>query len=331
MNTKTKSYIGQPENPENKQFHEYHLSVHELHAPEVVEESSTLTLPYGTMELKQWYFDGIRIKYGNNHYSDHFSFEKKNEMDVVSLGFNLKGKVVISQCGRTYEVGPQQHNIIYTNGFPNTFRNEELHTETFMIEFVPSAFQKIIRESNDILKRFADKMLEGKPLVLSPNNLFINPALRGTIHDVLHCRYAGGLKKLFLLSKSIEILVMQAEAFDKAQRHERNHFKGKADNEKIMYAREYVEEHVDDPPSLSELSRIVGINEYKLKRGFKEMFNTTVFGYLADYRLEIAKHELLGSGKTISEISYELGYSSPQHFSNAFRNKFGVSPSKAKM
>lgn len=43
------------------------------------------------------------------------------------------------------------------------------------------------------------------------------------------------------------------------------------------------------PPSLSELSRIVGINEFKLKKKFKEVFNMTVFGYLADYRLGIAR------------------------------------------
>ena len=84
------------------------------------------------------------------------------------------------------------------------------------------------------------------------------------------------------------------------------------------------------PPSLSELARIIGINEYKLKRGFKEIFGNTVFGYLSDARLEIAKMDLLENKKTVSEIALELGYSSLPHFSNAFKNKFGVSPAKLK-
>jgi AraC-like DNA-binding protein len=97
-----------------------------------------------------------------------------------------------------------------------------------------------------------------------------------------------------------------------------------------MYAREYLISHMETPPGLSELARIIGINEYKLKRGFKEMFGNTVFGYLSDLRLEMAKNELLENRNTASTIASELGYSSVQHFSNAFKKKFGYAPSKLK-
>jgi AraC-like DNA-binding protein len=40
---------------------------------------------------------------------------------------------------------------------------------------------------------------------------------------------------------------------------------------------------------LVELAKITGLNEYKLKRGFKEVFNQTAFSYLSDLRLELAK------------------------------------------
>jgi AraC-like DNA-binding protein len=88
--------------------------------------------------------------------------------------------------------------------------------------------------------------------------------------------------------------------------------------------------NLETPPTLSELARIVGINEYKLKRGFKETFGNTVFGYLGDARLEMAKNDLLENKKSVSDISAELGYSSVQHFSNAFKKKFGLSPGKLK-
>jgi len=88
--------------------------------------------------------------------------------------------------------------------------------------------------------------------------------------------------------------------------------------------------HLEEPPGLSELATIIGINEYKLKRGFREMFGNTVFGYLANARLEIAKNNLLENKKTVSEIAAELGYSSLQHFSSAFKEKFGISPGKLK-
>ncbi|HEV7230428.1 MAG TPA: helix-turn-helix transcriptional regulator, partial [Bacteroidia bacterium] len=54
----------------------------------------------------------------------------------------------------------------------------------------------------------------------------------------------------------------------------------------------------------------------------------TVFEYLSDVRLELAKNDLLDKRKSATEIAFELGYSSLQHFSSAFKKKFGIAPSK---
>jgi AraC-like DNA-binding protein len=64
-----------------------------------------------------------------------------------------------------------------------------------------------------------------------------------------------------------------------------------------------------------------------LKNGFKEVFHNTVYGSLSDTRLEMARKEMQGA-KTLTEIAFELGYSSNQHFSMAFRKKYGVAPNK---
>ncbi len=61
------------------------------------------------------------------------------------------------------------------------------------------------------------------------------------------------------------------------------------------HAREYLLEHALQPPSLTELAKIAGINEFKLKQGFKQVFNNTVYGYLSDYKLNQAR-ELLVQG-----------------------------------
>ncbi len=98
------------------------------------------------------------------------------------------------------------------------------------------------------------------------------------------------------------------------------------DRERLLFARDYLIKHIENPPSLPELSRLAGINEFKLKNGFKELFGLPVFAWLADYRLETARTELLKNERTITEIAFELGFSSPQHFSMAFKKKFGVPP-----
>ncbi|MCD8739331.1 AraC family transcriptional regulator [Mucilaginibacter roseus] len=93
-------------------------------------------------------------------------------------------------------------------------------------------------------------------------------------------------------------------------------------------ARLYMIEHVAEPPSLKELSRICGINEFKLKKGFQEVYQNTVFGYLSEYRLSEAKRLLESRTHTIKEVSFQLGYSSVQHFTKAFKLKYMVSPGK---
>lgn len=305
------------------------LSCSGLRSPELQEEEKSLSLPYGSLEIKQYYFDGIRINHRKIDYNGHYFFTNENDLEVVNLQFNLKGKYKIQHQGNEYIVKGRQHNIVYSKGTNNTFINEDLHAETFEVQIEPDRFQEIVKDSNDALKRFVENMQDGKPVVLSFNSPFITPELQSIINDMVHCRFQGSLKKMFLLSKSIELLVVQAEAHEKAGNNV--YCKRNEDKEKLLYAREYLIKNHESPPTLSELSKEVGMNEYKLKRGFKETFQTTVFGYLAEYRLEMARKALMDNQKSLSQIAYELGYSSPQHFSVAFKKKFGVSPGRTKI
>ena len=56
----------------------------------------------------------------------------------------------------------------------------------------------------------------------------------------------------------------------------------------------------------------------------------SAFQYVADVRLGLAKEDILAGRKSITQVAFELGYSSLPHFSNAFKKKFGVSPNKVK-
>jgi AraC-like DNA-binding protein len=98
------------------------------------------------------------------------------------------------------------------------------------------------------------------------------------------------------------------------------------DNDLLHHAKAIIEREYLNPPSLHQLALMVGINECKLKHGFKSIFGTTVFGYLFDYRMEIACRHLLDSDKTIQDIALLTGYAHHSHFSMAFKRKFRVSP-----
>lgn len=99
-----------------------------------------------------------------------------------------------------------------------------------------------------------------------------------------------------------------------------------ADREKIIKAREVLVQHIGEPITIKALSRKVAINECYLKKGFKEIFGTTIFDFYQSQRMEHAKYLLYEKGLTVTEVSLMLGYSSISHFSTAFKKHTGIKP-----
>jgi AraC-like DNA-binding protein len=99
-----------------------------------------------------------------------------------------------------------------------------------------------------------------------------------------------------------------------------------ADREKIIKARELLIEHIGEPITIKELSRKVAINECYLKKGFKEMFGTTIFDFYQGQRMEHARYLLYEKGLSVTDVSMLLGYSSISHFSTAFKKHTGLKP-----
>ena len=75
-----------------------------------------------------------------------------------------------------------------------------------------------------------------------------------------------------------------------------------------------------------ELAQQVGVSDRTLQRGFRELFGTTVFGYLTEQRMELAEQWLRQGNFTVTEIATMAGYSNPGHFAAAFKRQFGITP-----
>ena len=283
----------------------------------------------GTRDSLSWEFDGIRMGHAISRFHTLTSFNASSaNTDMVRLHIGLKGNYSFryQQLDTTFDLIGGHHNILYSKDFDMTVENRTLELETFGVQFPKETFLRFTQNSTDLLKRFAEKIIKDKSVLLTDQWGAVDPPIQQVVDQVLHNRYTGDLQQLFLLSKSIEILVLCAESCQKTSNKKDVFLKSNADKEKIIAARDLVNERVHCPPSLSEIAAAVGLNEYKLKRGFKETFQTTVFGYLTDQRLLLARRYLLDTEKTAAEIAYELGYSTPQHFNNAFKSHFGHTP-----
>lgn len=284
--------------------------------------------------LKEWYFDDIRIAYSDLAFKKNLDLGWKYEINphLVTLQVNIHGSVFITNhMNKIRLFGNYQHNLFSSGDVAESagyLRPDNLCTSMFFIQFRKQAFLRICQDANEALNGFCNRVLDGNESILSVKNLPVSVSMLNIIHNIVNCGYQNGLKRMYLLSKSIEFLVLQAEASELFRNATYKYVKTAYDEQCIYHAREYVLSHLDQPPGLSELARIVGINEYKLKRGFKEVFGNTVFGFIAETRLEMAKNYLLEDGISISQIASDLGYSSLPHFSYAFKKKFGMSPAK---
>jgi AraC family transcriptional activator of pyochelin receptor len=283
----------------------------------------------GSRDSTTWEFDGIRMGHAISRFEKCIGFKAKSEqVDMVRLHIGLKGNYSFyhEQLDSSFHLIGGHHNMMYSNDFNMEVQNRTLEMETFGIQFPRKMFIQFTQGASDQIQHFSRQILEGKTALFSEHWGAVDPSIQEVIYQIINSRYSGDLQKLFLLSKSIELLVLCADSCSQAANSKIQYLKNRTDKEKILAVRDLINERLQCPPNLSEIARIVGLNEYKLKRGFKETFNHTVFGYLIEQRLLLARQHLLDSAKTAAEISIDLGYATPQHFNNAFKKRFGITP-----
>ena len=300
---------------------------------EVKESNNTYAFSFSDAELLQITIPDLYIIYGDVKFKERrMYFRPTNELpDMVKLRFTLSGNGSIYNevNKRQYTFNANQQNIIYMPELEGTGEYDTTHPyQFFEVHFAKDRFLQLAENSNPALQRLADHLDAGQYSQLAEYNLSVSWAMKNCIYDIINCKYTGGLKSVFIASKCTELLVLQAEAFEKERiKIEHAPIIAAPDQERIYYAREYLIDHLDAPPSIAELAKICGINEFKLKQGFKGVFDSSIFSYLADYKLNSAR-ELLLDGTPIKAVAFQLGYSSVPHFSNAFRKKFSISPGK---
>ncbi len=136
--------------------------------------------------------------------------------------------------------------------------------------------------------------------------------------------------RLKVASQGYELLSETLDAPEFLQKPQAEPCLHNEDESALKAAASYLERNLAYDHSIKELSRKVHLNEFKLKKGFREHYQTTVFGYLRKKRMEYARSCLLENGDTVLEVAHKVGYSNPSHFSRAFRESFGINPSELK-
>lgn len=148
--------------------------------------------------------------------------------------------------------------------------------------------------------------------------------------EIIQCNLSGIYRKLYLESILL-YLVFQSQKNNlifQLQCDQCAIANKPLETEKIMLAKKYILDHLEQSLTIPLIAQHVGTNQCYLKKGFKEIFQQTVYEYVQEQRMTKARHLLQASNSTITEIAYSVGYSSLSSFSQAFKNYYGVNPSE---
>jgi len=94
----------------------------------------------------------------------------------------------------------------------------------------------------------------------------------------------------------------------------------------VKKAVEFIQEHFAEDLNVAIIAKYSGVNHTYLQILFHKAFGCGVMAYVNRYRMERATFLLKNSNLSITEIAFELGYNSRQHFGYTFTKQYNVSP-----
>ena len=278
--------------------------------------------------------DGMSVVWGTFHLTDELYMQKypsdtNNPENKYFLShFCISGNTESTITERQFSICGEQHSffsfkelssinlhIIPSRKGYNSFFEYSLSRQYFNEHFIQDS-----RVLNDMVN-----CIEKDSFCWAGKNPHITPSMMCIISEITRQPYSGAMMSLFLESKVMELYLAQLQSFD-TYNHQILKL-SRNDIDRLYYARDYISENINRRISISALAREIGINQTKLKTGFKQLFGTTIFDYAIDKRMKLAIALLEEKRLSLTEISYKIGYSHPNHFSLAFKRRFGVLPS----
>ncbi|EAR00058.1 helix-turn-helix transcriptional regulator [Maribacter sp. HTCC2170] len=251
---------------------------------------------------------------------------------VIAVAFYGEGNVDLS-----VKFGDKQKEFNYTKGLALSFYADKdvefVHTvsalkplQCIVIATSTKALDNLPNHEGELFSEMLNQLVNPKDHYVEGPSFFMTPEMQTIIDSIFSNQYEGKTKMMFFRSQITALI---------------SHFFGQlaivgtekiktTEREKLVQAKTILSQNMENPPSLNELAKQIGINTFKLKKNFKEVFGVPVFKYLQNERLTLAHKLIRNREATVQEAAWQVGYDSLSSFSNAFDKKFGYRPSQIK-
>ncbi len=133
-------------------------------------------------------------------------------------------------------------------------------------------------------------------------------------------------RRLWLQGQSMSFMALMLEGCEPPQEQALSG----GDRRKLLRARDILLADLSRAPALASLAEQSELGLVKLKKGFRCLFGTSVYGLYLRERMHEARRRIEKGETSVTTVAMDLGYSNVSHFAAAFRKQFGINPAQLK-
>lgn len=253
------------------------------------EEVCEWKTPYGQHHERDiWLRPGLSIDIHDNKHQQEIGYKHRHlESLPLTLIFHLSGTLEELTYGIRDDYYSMRTGQSYLLSVADTEEIEKYPTGrcyALCIRITPEFLRTLSQGQENSLPAQLKILLEcdSSPLLYQPAGK-MTLEMKTALRDLLQCPHQGTMKSIYLEAKALELIALQFTQLNE-QKLERSSVPTLKleDINRLHQAKDFLLRRIDQPPSLVELAQQVGLNDYKLKAGFRQVFGTTVFGCLHD-------------------------------------------------
>ena len=270
---------------------------------------------------------GFCVLAANNDGPQSQRFIHDVDRSLLQFHFTLKGlsRLVFNE-GNYVLNNPENHSLMLYNPQGDLPIRMDLDPNTWAVSMVISIkkFHALFSTESDSIS-FLSEENAGQKYYKDGQ---ISPSMAIILNQLMHFNLNASIQKLYFRGKAYELLSHYFNQSADGDVEQCPFLVDAANVAKIKKAKDVIISRMSEPPSLQELSEIAGISLRKLKEGFKQIYGTTVYQFLFDYKMEFSRRLLESGESNVNEVGLKVGYSTASHFISAFKKKYGTTPKK---
>ncbi|WP_248724674.1 helix-turn-helix transcriptional regulator [Seonamhaeicola sp. ML3] len=271
--------------------------------------------------------DGVLVLTFKNEKSIAQSVSKDIDSSFIQFHFCVKGtaKFVFNQGRYMLDIHEENSLLLY-----NPQRELPINLQVAPNSWIVSVLIPI-KKFHGLFSQEADHIVflneENKDKKYYKDGV-ISPSMAIVLNQLINYNLNTAIKHIYFKGKAYELLSLYFNRSEEADVEQCPFLVDEANVIKIRNAKDIIVSRMAEPPSLQELADEIGLSLKKLKEGFKQIYGDSVFSFLFDYKMEVARKLLESGDDNVNEVGLKVGYSTSSHFIAAFKKKYGTTPKK---